>query len=194
MGSATPATTTYADAEDRTVPPTAPRPATLRRLTVPVALLALLPLAACGTPPELRQPARQTATAPSPTATPSPSAPTVAPTTRVVPTFSPTPSDLVAVPCRSGPSGDRVIALLRGSARVLPDTVRVKVRTGPLCADDWQYTVLDVTGHEQLQVVTRGRPSALKLVTAGTDVCGVEVRAVAPPGIRTLACGGAPGA
>ncbi|MGC1212577.1 MAG: hypothetical protein WA890_15060 [Micromonospora sp.] len=163
-------------------------------MAVPVALLALLPPAACGAPPELRQPTRQTATAPTPTATPSPSAPTVAPTTPAAPPLSPTPSDLVAVPCRSGPSGDRVIALLRGSAGVLPRTVRAKVRTGPLCAGGWQYTVLDVTGHEQLQVVTRGRPTALKLVTAGTDVCGVEVRAVAPLGIRTLACDGIPGA
>ena len=42
-------------------------------------------------------------------------------------------------------------------------------------------------------MVTRGRPTALKLVTAGTDVCGVEVRAVAP-GIRALACDAVPGA
>ena len=176
------------------MPPTAPRPVTLRRLTVPVVLLVLLPLAACGTPPELRQPTRQTAAAPTPTATPSPTPSTAAPTIPAAPTLSPTVSDLVAVPCRSGPSGDRVIALLRGSAGVLPRTARVQVRTGPLCAGGWQYTVLDVTGHEQLQVVTRGRPSALKLVTAGTDVCGVEVRAVAPPGIRTLACDAVPGA
>jgi hypothetical protein len=77
---------------------------------------------------------------------------------------------------------------------MLPRDVRVTVRTGPLCAGDWQYTVLAVTGHEELQVVTRGKPTELELVTAGTDVCGVEVRAAAPPGIRTLACDGTPGA
>ncbi|SCL15614.1 hypothetical protein GA0070624_0771 [Micromonospora rhizosphaerae] len=175
------------------MPPTAPRPAALRRLTVPVALLAVLPLAGCGTPPELRQPA-QGAAAPTATGAPTPSAPTAAPTTPAARTVTPTASDLVAVPCRSGPSGDRVVSLLRGSARVLPRDVRVRVRIGPLCAGDWQYTVLAVTGHEELQAVTRGRPTALELVTAGTDVCGVEVRALAPPGIRTLACDGAPGA
>ncbi|WP_319459279.1 hypothetical protein [Micromonospora sp. RTP1Z1] len=164
-------------------------------MTVPVALLALLPLTACGTPPELRRPAQQTATAPTATGTPSPPAPTAAPTTPTAPTATPTTAaGLVAGPCPAGPSGDRVVSLLRGSAGVLPRDVRVTVRTGPLCAEDWQYTVLDVTGHEELQVVTRGRPGALKLVTAGTDVCGVEVRAAGPPGIRTLACDGTPGA
>ncbi|WP_238453913.1 hypothetical protein, partial [Micromonospora sp. ATA51] len=42
------------------MPPTATRPLIRRRLTVPVTLLALLPLAGCGTPPELRRrPSRQ---------------------------------------------------------------------------------------------------------------------------------------
>ncbi|MBM0228568.1 hypothetical protein JNW87_26745, partial [Micromonospora sp. ATA51] len=116
------------------------------------------------------------------------------PTAPTTPTATPTSTDLVAAPCPAGLSGDRVIALLRGTARVLPRDVRVRVRTGPLCAGDWQYTVLDVTGHEELQVVTRGRPGALELVTAGTDVCGAQVRAAGPPGIRTLACDGTPGA
>ncbi|WP_130340200.1 hypothetical protein [Micromonospora kangleipakensis] len=163
-------------------------------MTVPVTLLALLPLAACGTPPELRGPAQQTATAPTATGTPSSPTPTATPTAPTTPTATPTAADLVAVPCPAGPSGDRVVSLLRGAAGVLPRDVRVRVRTGPLCAGDWQYTVLDVTGHEELQVVTRGRPGALKLVTAGTDVCGAEVRAAGPPGIRTLACDGTPGA
>ncbi|WP_089015856.1 hypothetical protein [Micromonospora inositola] len=163
-------------------------------MTVPVTLLALLPLAACGTPPELRRPAQQTATAP--TATGTPTAPTAAPTptSPITPTATPTSAEMVAVPCPAGPSGDRVVSLLRGAARVLPRDVRVRVRTGPLCAGDWQYTVLDVTGHEELQVVTRGRPDALELVTAGTDVCAAQVRAAGPPGIRTLACDGTPGA
>lgn len=172
------------------MPPTVPH-----RLTAPLALLAVLPLAACGTPPELRQPPPQTATAPTATATPATPTPTPAmPATPAAPTAVPTPPDLVAVRCADGPSGSRVVRLLRGPARVLPADVRVTVRTGPLCADDWQYTVLEVTGHEELQVVTRGRPDALTLVTAGTDVCGVQVRAAAPPGIRTLACDGTPGA
>lgn len=177
------------------MPPTAPRPAALRRLTLPVALLALSSVAGCGTPPELRRPTPQTAAGPTATGSPTPSPSSAAPTTRPTPTASPTAAaDLIAVRCRSGPSGDRVVSLLRGPARVLPRDVRVTVRTGPLCAGEWQYTVLEVTGHEELQVVTRGRPAALELVTAGTDVCGVEVRVAAPPGIRTLACGGFPGA
>lgn len=179
------------------MPPIAPRRTAHRRLTVPVTLLALLTIPACGTPPELRRPAQQTATAPTATGTPTPPTATPAPTP-TAPTTPTTPTrtgaDLVAVPCPTGPSGDRVISLLRGAAGVLPRDVRVRVRVGPLCAGDWQYTVLDVTGHEELQVVTRGRPGALELVTAGTDVCGAQVRAAGPPGIRTLACDGTPGA
>ncbi|WBB71025.1 hypothetical protein [Micromonospora sp. WMMD812] len=156
-----------------------------------VALLAALPLAGCGAPPGLRQP-EPTGT-PLPTAVPTPPAPPATglpsafPTAPVAPT---TDAGLVATPCRSGPTGDRIIQLLRGRAAVLPDDVGARVRTGPLCAADWQYTVLDVTGHEQLQVVTRGRPGAPELVTAGTDVCSAPVRAAGPAGIRALACDG----
>ncbi|MFI0792117.1 hypothetical protein ACH4OY_05345 [Micromonospora rubida] len=165
-----------------------------------VASLALAS-ASCGTPPELRRPA------PAPTATAGASAGPTTPATPAVPPVPVSPpavpsptagSDLVATACREGPSGDRVITLLQGSADVLPRAVGVQVGTGPLCAGDWQYTVLRVTGHEELQVVTRGWPGTLKLVTAGTDVCTIEVRVAGPIGIRTLACdavpGGVPGA
>lgn len=169
-------------------PPRAP----LSRLLTALTPLTAVPLAACGVPPELRQPGlgstptRTAPAAPTPGVSPSPagSPPLVPPATAG--------ADLVAVNCRNGPSADRVLTLLRGPAQVLPRGVVVRVRTGPLCARDWQYTVLEVTGHEELQVVTRGRPDALLLVTAGTDVCTVEVRAAGPVGIRTLACDGAP--
>ncbi|MCT2276071.1 hypothetical protein M3G91_00420 [Micromonospora chalcea] len=161
----------------------------------PLALLAVLALAACGTPPELRTPPAVATPAPVPStsATPTPSATTAAPVTPSAPALSPS-TPVVATPCRGRPSGDRIVALLRGSAGVLPRDVRVTVATGPLCAEGWQYTVLAVTGHEELQVVTRGETGTPRLVTAGTDVCGVEVRTLAPPGIRTLACDGTPGA
>ncbi|MEH0842993.1 hypothetical protein V6U81_11465 [Micromonospora sp. CPCC 205711] len=160
------------------------------------ALLAALPLAACGAPPE-----RGTAVPPLPpaptTGLPTPTlpaaTPAATPTLGLLPTelppatpvLSATPG-LVAAPCQGRPSADRVTGLLRDS--VLPRDVTVRATQGPLCADDWQYTVLAVTGHEELQVVTQGRPDALRLVTAGTDVCSIEVRATAPPAIRTLAC------
>ena len=125
-------------------------------------------------------------------ATATPSATPTASATPGAPTRNPTTAPS-AVPCGSGPSGDRVIVLLR-AGRVLPEDVRVTVRQGPLCAESWQYTVLAVTGHEELQVVTRTKPGALELVTAGTDVCSAEVRAAGPPGIRALACDSIPGA
>ncbi|MCO1596269.1 hypothetical protein M8C17_13995 [Micromonospora sp. RHAY321] len=160
-------------------------------------LLATAALTGCGAPPELRDPAAVppgtgAPTAPGPTGTPS-AAPTLAPTGPPVGAPPATPdAGLVATACPNGPTGQRVVQLLRGRAAVLPDNVRVQVRTGPLCAADWQYTVLTVTGHEELQVVTRGRPTAPELVTAGTDVCTIEVRATGPSGIRTLACDAGP--
>ncbi|WP_443190000.1 hypothetical protein [Micromonospora sp. CB01531] len=183
------------------MPPTSPSPSTRRPLTAPAARLTLpaipavlvaLLLGACGTPPELRQSTAPTTPVPTATGVPTPTPPTGTPNAPA--TLAPTPTGHAATPCRSGPSGDRVVSLLRGPARVLSSDVRVTVRTGPLCAEEWQYTVLQVTGHEELQVVTRGKPTDLELVTAGTDVCGVEVRTIAPSGIRTLACDGTPGA
>ncbi|MFI7213040.1 hypothetical protein [Micromonospora maritima] len=171
------------------MPRTAPR-----RRSAPVTLLVLLALTACGTPPELREPAASGSPRASASTTPTPSAPPTTPVTPAAPPPTTRAPDPAATPCRGKPSGDRIVALLRGSAGVLPRNVRVTVRTGPLCAEGWHYTVLAVTGHEELQVVTRGRSGAPTLVTAGTDVCGVEVRAAGPPGIRTLACDGTPGA
>ncbi|WP_370463313.1 hypothetical protein ACN26Y_08030 [Micromonospora sp. WMMD558] len=176
--------------EDRSVPPTPPRRATARPRAV-VALLAVLLTAGCGAPPELRQPsptrAARTATpGPTGTATAVPSPPVTG--LPGLPGTTTTPSSgLVAVACPAGPSGQRVTDLVRGRD-VLPGNARVQVKTGPLCADEWHYTVLDVAGYEPLQVVTRGPGGAPRLVTAGTDVCTVEVRVAAPVGIRTLAC------
>nr|WP_091090587.1 hypothetical protein [Micromonospora nigra] len=159
--------------------------------------LLLMAPAACGTPPELRE------LAATPTGvrsgSPTTAAPTTAPTTppTVLPgALPPSPTTdpgTVAVECRTGPSRAQVVDLVRGRSGVLPADARVRVRTGPLCAADWQYTVLAVTGYEPLQVVTRTRSGVPRLVTAGTDVCIVEVRVAAPPGIRTLACEGDPG-
>ncbi|WP_433314416.1 hypothetical protein ACQP0U_32050 [Micromonospora sp. CA-269861] len=160
---------------------------------LPMALAAAA-LAGCGAPPGLGEPT----SVPTHTAAPTPSGPSTAPTTppTITPslgTVTPTPdAGLVATACRNGPTGQRVLQLLRGRAGVLPANVRVQVRTGPLCAADWQFTVLTVTGHEELQVITRGKPSSPVLVTAGTDVCTIEVRATSPAGIRALACDAGP--
>ncbi|GAA2193844.1 hypothetical protein GCM10009848_55500 [Micromonospora lupini] len=174
---------------------TAITPVAVRALPLAGALLALLTIGAltgCGAPPELSDPAGapsgvSTPTAPGPTGVPTGTPSTVPSTPLSTPSATRDPG-LVATACRNGPTGQRVVQLLRGRASVLPDNVRVRVRTGPLCAADWQYTVVEVTGHEELQVVTRGRPAAPELVTAGTDVCTIEVRATGPAGIRTLAC------
>ncbi|MEU8015399.1 hypothetical protein AB0B74_05475 [Micromonospora parva] len=168
-----------------------PTPAITRVLPM---VLAVAVLAGCGAPPGLGEPTvvpthTASPTTPAPSTAPTTTPPTAPPLATVTPTAD---AGLVATACRNGPTGQRVLQLLRGHAGVLPANVRVRVRTGPLCAGDWQFTVLEVTGHEELQVVTRGKPNAPVLVTAGTDVCTIEVRAVSPAGIRTLACDAGP--
>jgi hypothetical protein len=102
--------------------------------------------------------------------------------------------DQVAAACRNGPTEARVVALLRDEVRGLPAGARIRTTDGPRCAGEWHWTMLEVTGHERLQVVTRGRVTAPELVTAGTDVCSPEVETGAPAGIRALACDPVPGA
>lgn len=153
-----------------------------------LALAGCLALASCGVPPELREPpATPTRAAPTPTVTASgpPSAvPTLPP--------SPTPSPTALVACPGGrPSCDQVTALLRRTAN-LPRSGRVTFQTGPLCVEEWQYSVVVMAGREPLQAVTRGRPGNLRLVTAGTDVCNIPVRTEAPPALRSRACDAPP--
>ncbi|MGV9980886.1 hypothetical protein ACWDUH_24725 [Micromonospora wenchangensis] len=153
-----------------------------------VVLLAVSPFTGCAAPPERQLPAPVVPSTPAVTLPP-PTSPPVLPVTPTLPPTStlPTPTvAAVATACAGRPPADRVIGLLRGN--VLPRDVPVRAVDGPLCADGWQYTVLSVSGHEELQAVSRGTPDALRLVTAGTDVCSIEVKAVAPPAIRTLAC------
>jgi hypothetical protein len=92
----------------------------------------------------------------------------------------------IAAPCAGRPSGDQIVLLVRRSLN-LPANANLTVRTGPLCAGTWQYTVIVQPGLDPLEVVTRGAPGALTLVTAGSDVCTAEVKAGAPYGIQTAA-------
>lgn len=169
-------------------------PARAAVLAGAVALLGALVLNGCGKPPELERPRGAPVPSPSRTPTPSattPSGPTLQPTASASPT--PTFGEYAAVDCAGRPSGNQVISFLRRTSGLLPHGARITVASGPLCAGDWQYTVLQVPDLEPLQVVTKGAPNALKLVTAGTNVCNAEVRATAPYGIRSIACDGGVG-
>jgi hypothetical protein len=146
----------------------------------------------CGLMPE--EPAHQPgARPPSPSDGPVPSNRASNPVTRAPtrPTATPvtTPAsartDLVAVSCNGRPSGTQVIALLRRGG-VLPAQVQPTVKSGPLCAGTWQYTLLTVPDRDELHVVSRGAPDALTVVTAGTNPCTSRVRASAPQGILSL--------
>jgi hypothetical protein len=94
-------------------------------------------------------------------------------------------SELTSVPCGGRPSGEQVIALLH-RASVVAASVRPTITTGPLCAGTWQYTAVSVGSHEPLHAVSKGPPTALQLVTAGTNPCSARVRAEAPPGILAI--------
>lgn len=163
-----------------------------------LALAGGVALAGCGAPPELTEP--RGAGIPTPSGSPTPSGPAVSippvdPGTPHTPSAPPAPTfaEFSAVDCAGRPSGSQVISFLRRTSRLLPSGARVTVTAGPLCAGEWQYTVLQVSGREPLQVVSSGAPDALRLVTAGTDVCSAEVRATAPYGIRSIACDGGTG-
>lgn len=173
-----------------------------RRRTLFGALLvvAAVTLAGCGAPPDLTRPRGDPVPSPSHTVTPSAPVGTPAPTGQPtapggpnVPVATPTTpgfGEFTAVECAGRPSGSQLISFLRRTTRLLPSGGQVTVTSGPLCAGDWQYTVLQPRGYEPLQVVSTGAPSNLKLVTAGTNVCNAEVRATAPYGIRAVACEG----
>jgi hypothetical protein len=175
---------------------TVPRVPTLRCLLA-IEILVAAAVAGCGVPPEVRDraaatgvPDRGPSTAPVPTATTGAPVPPTATRPPVAPSrtgFDPT----VAVHCDGEPGGRQVADLLRG-AGMLPAGARVSVTTGPLCAGTWQYTVLTVTRREPLQVISNGPADDLNLITAGTDVCNVPVRTIAPRGIRAIACDGVP--
>ncbi len=158
---------------------------TLRIAAVATATVALL--AGCDTfagPPSAvsTRTGSPTVAASRATTQPPPRTPPRTPTSTAAPTFA----EQVAVPCAGYPSGEQVVAFLRRTSGMLPSNRTVTVRTGPLCAGTWQYTELAVPEQDPLLVVTQGPPAALVLVTAGTDVCSVAVRATAPAGIRAV--------
>lgn len=154
-----------------------------------VALLA----AGCGTPPELNPPGT-TVPRPSATASPTPTPSTLPPSPPAPSSPGPTATsgfpDSPAVACSGRPSGDQVITLLK-RRELLASSYRGRVTVGPMCAGTWQWSVLD-TSNGPLEAVTEIRGNTLRLVTAGTNVCSIEVRAAAPAGIRTAACDAAP--
>lgn len=87
------------------------------------------------------------------------------------------------------PTGEQVIAAVRKARPGLPTGSGLTVKTGPLCAGVWQYTILTVTSSEPLQIMSKGAPASLTIVTAGTDPCSVEVKATAPLALlRTADC------
>ena len=157
--------------------------------------LAVLGGALAGCTPVPSSPARPSAAPQRPPSAPVPPSPAQVvepPPAPVVPVpAAPIPTrtgqdEQVAVSCAGHPSAERIIALVRSNG-MLTGNATVTVQTGPLCAGSWQYTVLTGTGREPLQVVSLGTPEALQLVAAGTDICSVQVRGQAPPGILSVA-------
>jgi hypothetical protein len=156
------------------------------------AVLAGGALSGCGVPPELQKP--RGVAVPSPSAEPSgsvaspslPGLPSLPPVAATAAGPSPFP-ETTAVTCGGRPTPDQVIALVRRTSSILPATGAVSVVTGPVCSGTWQYTVLQIPDREPLQVVSKGPAESMALVTAGTDICNIDVRNYAPPGIRRAA-------
>jgi hypothetical protein len=96
-------------------------------------------------------------------------------------------SEGYVVACNGRPSAEQVIAVVRRQPSLVTGNATMTAKTGPLCAGTWQYTVLAVGDREPLQVITRGAPGSLTFVTAGTNVCTVDVRASAPVALLTAA-------
>lgn len=162
------------------------RPSARLAVLLPVGALLLVVVAGCGRPPGLDDAGSGGPPVPgtgapsgSPPAFPGPSVGSPG-----GPGLSPGPG--LAVDCAGEPDRDEVLALLRAE-QVLGANADAQVVEGPLCADGWQYSVVNVPDLDPLQVLTQGEPGDLELVTAGTDVCTVEVRLQAPPGIRDVA-------
>ncbi len=151
-----------------------------------VSLAVVLLLAACGTPPELRQ---RGGPLPTPSATEPSETPPYPPgfTPRQSPSRSPSPSpspspfpEYTTAPCAGRVKAEDVISAVKANTSINPS----KALTGPLCAGTWQYTVVEVSGNDPVQVVTRDNA---KFVVAGTEVCTAEVRLYAPSGIKSIA-------
>ncbi|MEV4621790.1 hypothetical protein AB0J74_24160 [Asanoa sp. NPDC049573] len=161
-----------------------------RPLLLAASAFVALVAAGCGTPPELNPPGSVVPT-PSATASPTPTLPPTPPTVPVTtPSTMPGFPDSPAIACAGRPSAEQVVALLKRRG-LLPSSYSARTTVGPLCAGTWQWTVLD-TSNGPLQAVTEGAPTSLRLVTAGTDVCSIEVRAAAPAGIRSATCDALP--
>jgi hypothetical protein len=128
-------------------------------------------------------------TSPRPSRAAAPAPPVTRPPTSASPTRSPSPSgfsEASVVDCAGKPSASQVIAVVRRQ-QLIPSGAQASASLGPKCSGQWQYTVLTVTEHEPMQVVTKGPPTSLTFVTAGTDVCTVKVRAEAPVALLTAA-------
>ncbi|GAA1502936.1 hypothetical protein GCM10009827_014750 [Dactylosporangium maewongense] len=139
-------------------------------------------------PPVSHQPARTAS--PTPVSTPNvpPGRTATAGTPSARPSSSVTPfSEAYVSQCNGRPSGEQVIAAVRRARPGLPAGSGLTVKSGPLCAGVWQYTILTVANAEPLQIMSKGAPAALTIVTAGTDPCSVEVKATAPPALLSAA-------
>ncbi|QSB14956.1 hypothetical protein JQS43_00735 [Natronosporangium hydrolyticum] len=152
-------------------------------------LVTGLLLAGCGEPPGLDDDAQPPPTAPPPPP-PTPTGPgwddlTPPPELPGSPGDGGFP-DEIALGCDGRPGPAALIELLQAEG-LLAASDDAEVVEGPFCSGTWQYAVIAVPDRDPLQVVTQGEPDALELVTAGTDVCTVEVRIQAPAGIAGAA-------
>ncbi|GLZ02211.1 hypothetical protein Acsp02_94620 [Actinoplanes sp. NBRC 103695] len=141
-----------------------------------------------GVPPTGAYPTGAYPTNPMPGAT-FPTQPTYTPPTYTTPTTTPPPSP--APVCGGSPTKQQVLNAVKGKPGI--PTKPLEVRYGPYCAGGWQFTILGIVGQDEdevdpLLLLTKGRPTSLRVVAAGADVCdGLD--SGAPAGIKVRACG-----
>lgn len=159
------------------------------RLLLPCSAAALavgLLLAGCGAPPELTEEPAQVPPPGSatPSATPSPPR-SGTPGLPGTPGPGNFPAE-IAIACDGQPGPEELLALLQ-QEDLLTAGDDAEIVDGPFCSGEWQYAVVTVPDRDPLQVISRGPPDSLELVTAGTDVCTAEVRFQAPEGVQGAA-------
>ncbi len=161
-------------------------PMACRALTVAAVMAGL---AACSHVPEPYVAPSLGPVSPAPVSfSPSPAPPPPPPPLEGSSPPSPPFDESAATSCAGHPSADQVARKVRAAGLV--GGAKLTVKVAPRCAGTWQYTVFTVSGRGPLQVVTKGPPAALALVTAGTNVCSTEVLVQAPAGIIAVAqCG-----
>jgi hypothetical protein len=109
-----------------------------------------------------------------------------------IPTSTTTPAAPPAPACGGSPTKRQMLNAVQNNPGI-PTDRPLEVRFGPYCAGGWQFAILGIVGQDEdevdpLLLITKGRPTSLRVVAAGADICdGLD--SGTPAGIKARACG-----